>query len=70
MMMNALAFKYLPNDELRRIVPDSYTGMPNTVNAYHSPETQRQQGYNGNHQSPTDLSLTSYRYLEKYGLLK
>lgn len=74
MMMNALAIKYLPNEELGRMMPNvngfgasnqpvKYVGSPST------PTTPFQPSKSTIHHTPTNLSMASYRYMEKYGLL-
>lgn len=69
MMMNSLAIKYLPSDELRRITPqtnDSNHNLRiNTTIPDHSPKTPAI----ANFQTPSNLSMSKYRYMEKYGLL-
>lgn len=74
MMMNSLAIKYLPSDELRRITPDTNDlGHNLRINATipdYSPNTpvSRERDI-ANCQMPSNLSMSKYRYMEKYGLL-
>lgn len=83
MMMNALAIKYLPSDDLRRIVPNANGfGYPAQATAnFGSPVSpmmptpatpatpMAQANSTAAHHTPTNLSMSSYRYMEKYGLL-
>ncbi|XP_055315368.1 protein PF3D7_1417600-like [Sitodiplosis mosellana] len=75
MLMNALAMKYLPCDLNNVHSPKlangvTQTTIANTRNATptNGPSVNRQCELNNKH-SNTDMSMTSYRYMEKYGLL-
>lgn len=61
MMMNALAQKYLPTD----------LQMSNFNSPTHVLKTRPLEANNSNVQKDpnADMSITSYRYMEKYGLL-
>lgn len=81
MLMNTLAMKYLPCDSNNahspKLVQNAVTHVTatNTRSAPTTPSTplngfsnNRATGFNASN-SNTDMSITSYRYMEKYGLL-
>lgn len=77
--MNALAMKYLPSDlnnsQSPKLVQNEVTHTK-TTNTHSATVTtpngilpnQRHSEFNCNNLN-TDMSITSYRYMEKYGLL-
>lgn len=78
MLMNALTMKYIPRDSNNahspKLVQNAVTHTVNT-NIRSAPVTptigisnDRLTEFNGKN-SNTDMSITSYRYMEKYGLL-
>lgn len=74
MVMNSLAIKYLPSDELRRIIPEENDLAHNlrknaVVPGYSSKLPDSNERIITNMQTPSNLSLSKYRYMEKYGLL-
>lgn len=70
MIMNALAMKYLPL-ETQSNDHQMLNTSPQNSSARNTPPINSFNQLNGNAtRSPsTDMSITSYRYLEKYGLL-
>lgn len=78
-MMNALAMKYLPCDSNNSHSPRLSNGVIQTTNTNirsatatptptNGASVNRQSEFN-NKNSTTDMSMASYRYMEKYGLL-
>lgn len=69
MMMNALAMKYLPCDLNNSQSPKAiHTNTLNSsASAMNGSAMSRQSEFDS--RTNTDMSMTSYRYMEKYGLL-
>lgn len=66
-LMNALAMKYLPIERPAQTTTAMSTPMLNEMTPKRPSPTLTNS--TGNNRSPSDLSIASYKYLEKYGLL-
>ncbi|XP_031617730.1 uncharacterized protein DDB_G0286175-like [Contarinia nasturtii] len=80
MMMNALAMKYLPcdlnNSQSPKFVSNEVNHTATMTNTHHNATVSTTNGHLMSRPSEfdsrnttTDMSMTSYRYMEKYGLL-
>lgn len=76
-IMNALAMKYLPIEQQhhrQQSSPNRASPATNQVTLTQTMTTAAVAAYNttpttNQHNSPSDMSIASYRYMEKYGLL-
>lgn len=64
MLMNTLAMKYLTNEQSPNQFRNDLTPNKPTATSPHIIDSN-----NAINCSPSDISMTSYKYMEKYGLL-